>query len=524
MMLSLKAKTALIFGLVMAGVAVTVALAIGGLNQVTGNLTRLTRQELLALEAAHEFALSQSRAETLVARYGLALSGGGTLYALDRQLRRLEEGLAAALHTQRQAVADLQMHATSQADAASIAVLESYRALVEAASRKSLRQATAGDLAGAQAALADPSLLVARAAGEQALVDITRRQWDAVTQTAVRTADLATSRSWIMLIVIVSAFATAGALAVWVVLSIGRGLSSALALSSRLAEGDLSATVPITGRDEVAHLLQSNNDVVLQLRTVVEAVTASSGALTGLSARVAATSEQMSVNAMEQMSATGEAASAVTGIKSSLEQSVERAAACETVAARAAQDARASEKVVGEALCSMRKIAEHILVMQEIARQTDLLALNAAVEAARAGERGRGFAVVASEVRKLAERSQDAAKEVSTLSHSTSQAAVAAGDIIGRLIPNIELTSTLTTEIASVARDLSGEIRTVTSSIDTLDTLSKQNSSVSDELWNGSADLSSQAEILATAIRYFNASDKSGASDEPHEELQAAAA
>ncbi|ABA81024.1 methyl-accepting chemotaxis protein [Cereibacter sphaeroides] len=524
MMLSLKAKTALTFGLVLTGVAITVALAIGSLNQVAGNLTRLTRLELLALEAAHEFALSQSRAETLVARYGLALSRGGELSGVDRHLRRLEEDLAKALHSQRQAVADLQAHVTLQEDVASIAVLQSYGSLVEAASTKSLRRATAGDPAGAQAALADPSLLMARAAGEQALADITRRQWDTVGRTAARTVDLATRRGWIMLTVVVSACATAGTLAVWIVLSIGRGLSSALALSSRLAEGDLSATVPITGRDGMAHLLQSNNEVVLQLRTVVEAVTASSGALTGLSARVAATSEQMSVNAMEQISATGEAASAVTGIQSSLEQSVERAAACESVAARAAQDARASEKVVGEALRSMKKIAEHILVMQEIARQTDLLALNAAVEAARAGERGLGFAVVASEVRKLAERSQDAAKEVSTLSHSTSQAAVAAGDIIGRLIPDIELTSTLATEIASVARDLSGEIRSVTGSIDTLDTLSKQNSSVSDELWNGSAELSGQAEILANAIRYFDASDRSGPSDEPEEGLQAAAA
>src|SRR6201999_2150874 len=113
----------------------------------------------------------------------------------------------------------------------------------------------------------------------------------------------------------------------------------------------------------------------------------------------------------------------------------------------------ASGAAVGKAVTAMATIAEKIMIVQEVARQTDLLALNGDVEAARAGEHGKGFAVVASEVRKLAERSQAAAAEISTLSGETVKAAQSAGSMLAKLVPDIKRTAELVEEITAACRE-----------------------------------------------------------------------
>src|SRR5690606_35962428 len=120
---------------------------------------------------------------------------------------------------------------------------------------------------------------------------------------------------------------------------------------------------------------------------------------------------------------------------------------------QSALDAEHSGSAVTRAVDAMRTIAEKISIVQEIARQTDLLALNAAVEAARAGEHGKGFAVVASEVRKLAERSQSAATEISQMSGDTVKAAAEAGDMPGRLVPDTRKTAELVAEISAACHE-----------------------------------------------------------------------
>jgi len=151
----------------------------------------------------------------------------------------------------------------------------------------------------------------------------------------------------------------------------------------------------------------------------------------------------------------------------------------------------------------MQTIAEKIMVVQEIARQTDLLALNAAVEAARAGEHGRGFAVVASEVRKLAERSQAAAAEISTLSGTTVKAAQSAGEMLQRLVPDIQRTAELVEEISAGSREQNAGAAQINTAIQQLDKVTQQNTSAAEEMSSTSEELASQAEQLQAAISYF---------------------
>src|ERR1041384_1258780 len=155
----------------------------------------------------------------------------------------------------------------------------------------------------------------------------------------------------------------------------------------------------------------------------------------------------------------------------------------------------------------MQEVAEKISIIEEIARKTDLLALNAAVEAARAGEHGKGFAVVASEVRKLAERSQTAAAEISQLSTDGVQIAEGAGQLLTKLVPDIQKTAELVREIAAASAEQSTGAGQVNKAIQQLDQVIQQNASASEEMASTAEELSGQAEVLQSAIAFFKVDD-----------------
>jgi methyl-accepting chemotaxis protein len=186
-----------------------------------------------------------------------------------------------------------------------------------------------------------------------------------------------------------------------------------------------------------------------------------------------------------------------------IKQNADNAAQTEKIARQSAGDAETSGGAVSRAVEAMRTIAEKITIVQEIARQTDLLALNAAVEAARAGEHGRGFAVVASEVRKLAERSQGAAAEISTLSTQTVKAAQDAGEMLTRLVPDIRKTAQLVAEISAACREQDIGAEQINTALQQLDKVTQQNASASEQMSATSEELAAQAEQLQAAIGYF---------------------
>jgi methyl-accepting chemotaxis protein len=155
----------------------------------------------------------------------------------------------------------------------------------------------------------------------------------------------------------------------------------------------------------------------------------------------------------------------------------------------------------------MKEVAEKINIIEEIARKTDLLALNAAVEAARAGEHGKGFAVVASEVRKLAERSQTAAAEISRLTSDGVKTADGAGQLLAKLVPDIQKTAELVREIAAASVEQSTGATQVSKAIQQLDQVIQQNAAASEEMASTAEELSSQAEVLQSAVAFFRMDD-----------------
>ncbi|MBF0477331.1 MAG: methyl-accepting chemotaxis protein, partial [Deltaproteobacteria bacterium] len=175
-------------------------------------------------------------------------------------------------------------------------------------------------------------------------------------------------------------------------------------------------------------------------------------------------------------------------------QNADNAKQTAAIAQKAAKDAQEGGKSVAETVKAMKSIAEKIGIIEEIARQTNMLALNAAIEAARAGEHGKGFAVVAAEVRKLAERSQTAAKEISVLSGSSVEVAERAGKLIEMIVPDIQKTAELVQEINASSSEQADGIQQVTKAVQQLDQAIQQGASATEEMASTSEELSSQAE------------------------------
>ena len=188
---------------------------------------------------------------------------------------------------------------------------------------------------------------------------------------------------------------------------------------------------------------------------------------------------------------------------SSIQQNADNAQQTNKIAAKAAEDAQASGEAVGKTVSAMKEIAEKINIIEEIARKTDLLALTAAVEAARAGEHGKGFAVVASEVRKLAERSQTAAAEISKLSSGGVSLAEGAGQMLAKLVPDIRKTAELVQEISASSNEQNTGTAQINKAIQQLDQIIQQNAAASEEMASTSVELSSQAEQLQKTIGFF---------------------
>ena len=283
--------------------------------------------------------------------------------------------------------------------------------------------------------------------------------------------------------------------------SVTLNLRETAAIAAAIADGNLTVdAAPRSDKDTLGIALQ---EMVTRLKAVVgDAITASDN-VSSSSQQLSAASEQISQGASDQAASTEEASASMEQMAANIKQSADNAAQTEKIARQSAKDAELSGEAVVRAVAAMGTIVQKISIVQEIARQTDLLALNAAVEAARAGEHGKGFAVVASEVRKLAERSQAAAAEISAMSTDTVKSAQEAGDMLNRLVPDIRKTAELVAEISAASREQDIGVSQINQAIQRLDEVTQQNVSASDEMSATSAELADQAQELQVSIEFF---------------------
>ncbi|MFZ2448101.1 MAG: methyl-accepting chemotaxis protein [Syntrophobacteraceae bacterium] len=306
----------------------------------------------------------------------------------------------------------------------------------------------------------------------------------------------------LLLAVILGAF-----IAIYVTRSIVNPLLKALEVSNRLSEGDLTLRIESESKDETGQLLNAMRHMVDKLREIVGEVKRAGDNVTAGSQELSSTAEELSQGSTEQAASAEEVSSSMEEMGSNIKQNADNALQTEKIAIKCAEDARKGGEAVGETVSAMKEIAGKISIIEEIARQTNLLALNAAIEAARAGEHGKGFAVVASEVRKLAERSQTAAAEISKLSTTSVDVAEKAGEMLLRIVPDIQKTADLVQEISSACNEQNSGADQINKALQQLDQVIQQNASASEEMASTSEELLSQAEQLQGIIAFFRTGD-----------------
>ncbi len=283
----------------------------------------------------------------------------------------------------------------------------------------------------------------------------------------------------------------------------GNSIDDVEKVLSSLADGDLTQNISAKHNGVFERLGNNVNSTVEKLKDVIGTMQANGQQVAVASNEVNMAAQKIDRGSSEQAASLEQISSAMEEMASNISQSASNAAQTEKIAQKVSIDAETSGKIVASATESMQEIADKITIIEEISRQTNMLALNAAIEAARAGEHGKGFAVVASEVRKLAERSQKAAAEISELTGDVVTLSDLAGDRLDDLVPSIKQTAELVQEISVSAREQDVGANEINNALQQLDTVVQRSAGSAEELVTSARSLAEQSTSQKQTIEYF---------------------
>ncbi|MCO7552558.1 methyl-accepting chemotaxis protein [Pseudomonas otitidis] len=290
-------------------------------------------------------------------------------------------------------------------------------------------------------------------------------------------------------------------------------LREAMSVIEGLADGDLTRTMGGHYNGHLDELQQSLNTTVRKLADVIGQVHQSTSMLSSAAEEISATAQNLSQAASSQAASVEETSAAMEQMSASISQNTENAKITDGMAGKASREANEGGQAVRDTVSAMKTIAEKISIVDDIAYQTNLLALNAAIEAARAGEHGKGFAVVAAEVRKLAERSQVAAQEISEVAKSSVSLAERAGTLLDQMLPSITRTSDLVQEIAAASEEQTTGVNQISDAMTQLSDITQQNAAASEELAATSEEMTVQSTSLQDLMRFFQLGSSSEATN-----------
>ncbi|MCW3786795.1 methyl-accepting chemotaxis protein [Plebeiibacterium sediminum] len=285
--------------------------------------------------------------------------------------------------------------------------------------------------------------------------------------------------------------------------SFSKPIEQVSVLAEQLSKGDLTHKLNYNQNDEIGQMVKGFNMMVDKLKTIISEVVYGSDNMLKASQQVSQSANLISQNASEQASSVEEISSTMEEIVANISNNTENSKRTEHISLAAKEGIDELSENTKETVRANQVIAQKSAVISEIAMQTNILALNAAVEAANSGEHGKGFAVVANEVRKLAERSKEAAEQIeSDVLNGLKMSEIAGGRMVS-ILPDIALASDLVKEIAAASMEQTQGADQVNNAIQQLNYVTQQNAAASEELAAQSEEMSNHAGKLKDLVSYF---------------------
>ncbi len=284
------------------------------------------------------------------------------------------------------------------------------------------------------------------------------------------------------------------------------GLQGTVRVAETIADGDLTVQVSMLSEKDI--LGKSLAKMVRDLARFAVDVQGSSQIVAAGSEEISANAVHISEGSTQQAASIQQISASVEQMSGSINQNADNSKETAAIAKQTAHDAQKGGKALNETIDAMKTISEKILIIEEISRETNMLALNAAIEAARAGAEGKGFAVVASEVRKLAERTRQAAGDINALSVANIKIGEEAGALLEDMVVGIQKTADLVQEISFSSNEQAGGIEQINRAIQQLDQIIQSNVGACEEMASSSREFANQAERLLSSSLFFKIAEE----------------